>query len=156
MPTSDYQNLAVNVDVTAKATAYLQPLWGCEIKHGGAVYRMWLPSHGAAESFSGEMPQDAKRKKLAEKLKNAGGALFGIGALLCCGVMALIDFSGNGPDDQVFLFGMSRGATAVFGGLIIAIPFVIMGFKKQNAGKADLDKTLKESKTRRQNNKPRV
>ncbi len=156
MPTSDYRNLAVNVDVTARATAFLQPLWGCEIKHAGKVYRMWLPGHGAAESFSGEMPQDANRKNLAEKLKKAGNVLYGVGAVLCCGIGGWIFFSGNDPSDKDFLFGMERGTSGIVVGLIFAIPFVIMGFMKQKAGKADLDKILEESKTRRQNNKPRV
>jgi hypothetical protein len=156
MPTSDYRNLAVNVDVTAKATAFLQPLWGCEIKHSGKVYRMWLPGHGVAEPFSGEMPQDANRKNLAEKLKRAGNALFVVGALLCCGVGGWIFFSGSDSTEKDFLLGMDRGTSGIVIGLIIAIPFVIMGFRKSQAAQAHLAKILKESKTRRRNNKPRV
>jgi hypothetical protein len=155
MPTSDYRNLAVNVDVTAKATAFLQPLWGCEIKHGGAVYRMWLPSHNTSESLSGEIPQDPERKKLAETLKKAGNVLYGVGALICCagGIALCVCVSQDDwTDDQ-----KNTGAGISFVVSLIAsiVPFY-KGYKKQKAAEADLSKVLGESKERRRNNKPRV
>jgi hypothetical protein len=155
MPTSDYRNLAVNVDVTAKATAFLQPLWGCEIKHGGTVYRMWLPSHGVAEGFSGDIPQDAERKNLVEKLKKAGNLLYGVGVVLCCGVgiwlVYLLD------NREYFSYeAKEKYGWLPFLALIVGAPFWFYGWKKSKAGKEELEKIITTSKERRQNNKPRV
>ena len=151
MPTSDYRNLAVNVDVTATATAFLQPLWGCEVKHGGKVYRVWLPSHGAAEALSGEIPQDSDRQNLSEKLKKAGQAFYIAAAVVCCGAsLGLQDaFKGMSSD------GNGAG-WAMLVGLIGAVPLVIIGALKSQTGKEQLDKIIAASRERRRNNKPRA
>jgi hypothetical protein len=150
MPTSDYRNLAVNVDVTAKATAFLQPLWGFEIKHGGKVYRMWLPGHGVAESFSGEMPQDVERQNLSAKLKKAGNVFYVAAAIVCCGAAiglqdAFKDFSPENAPGWAILVGLIGG-----------IPLAIVGWNKSRAGKEQLDKIMTASKERRRSNKPHV
>jgi hypothetical protein len=151
MPTSDYRNLAVNVDVTANATAFLQPIWGCEVKHGGKVYRMWLPSHGTSESFSGDIPQDPDRQNLTAKLKKAGQSYYIGAAAVCCGASLTLQdaFKGFSSD------GNGAGG-AMLVGLICGIPLAIVGWRKSQAGKEQLDKIIAASKDHRRGNRPRA
>jgi hypothetical protein len=150
MPTSEYRNLAVNVDATANATAFLQPLWGCDIKHGDTAYRLWLPSQSAVESISGELPQDPERINLSEKLKKAGNTLYGVAGVVCCGAfLGLIGVYNHLGSKEEFVW-------LPFLAILVAAPIAYKASRKSKAGEADLSKALKQSKERRRSNMPRV
>jgi len=156
IPTSDYRNLAVNIDISANVFVFLQALWVCEIKHGGVDYRIWLPGDQSHGAISGTMPQDDGRKNLAEKLKAAGNNLYMIAVAICCG------FCGWGLFDEehgykAWTFISDEGGRAILLpviSLLLAVPFIYKGWKKSRAGKAELDKILYASKQHRQDRIP--
>ena len=151
IPTSDYRNLAVNIDVSANVFVFLQALWVCEIKHGGVDYRIWLPGDQSNAAMSGVMPQDDSRKNLSEKLKAAGRNFYTLGLAICCGFCCW----GCYNDTYGYKVWGKNGAPLLpVISLLLAVPFVYKGWKKSRAGKAELDKILFASKKRRPGRMP--
>lgn len=161
MPTSDYRNLAVNVDVTSDATVFMQPLWCCEVNYKGSVTKMWLPSQTESESMAGEMPKDSERENMAEKLKKAGNMLYGVGFAGCCGIVIIAvsissNMEGGRGSDAMTPDQHNAISIGFIVGLIFLGLFSFKGWRTSKAGEAELEAKLEKSKAHRRSNMPRA
>jgi hypothetical protein len=155
IPTSNYRNLAVNIDVTSNTLVFLQPLWGCEIKHNGTTYRVWLPGDQPNGVMSGKIPQDEGRKNLVKKLKSAGVKMYIVGGVMCCIGMMGIGAAQPKEGDPEKSVGLIIYQVLLIGGFLTgALVCFYKGWKKSKAGQAELAQTLFKSKQLRQNRMP--
>lgn len=151
VPTSDYRNLAVNVDVTAEATAILFPIWCCEINRPKKTYKMWLFGHDAKQEIHGERPVDDDRVTSVSKLKNNGGGM-GPGMVTIGWISLILSLIISAANDGftywLFIF------------MPISIGMVIVGNKKRRLEKQGQSDTINTiftySKHRRRQKKPLV
>ena len=151
MPTSNYQNLAVNADITASTQIFLQPLWVCEIRRGETTYRIWLPGDLTDGSMSGTFPQDQERINLAKRLNGAGGGPLAVFFAIC----------GVGVIGGVIEGCRDNGNTTVgwiiaIIGLIASVPSFRKFSKQSDAASAELAKIMGKTKQHRRDRMPRV
>lgn len=147
VPTSEAKNFAVNVDVNCQLSACLVPVWLCEINSRGSTYRLWLSGHATDTEITGDLPQDARIRRLSEQMKTAGKGLFGVAALFC-GATLLSPLAGlfikaedlkDGPPPYVISIACA----------VIAITLLAMGFREKQSSEKRFKETVGKSKEKR-------
>lgn len=149
IPTKDYINFNINVDITSESAAILLPDWICEVNYNGRVYKLWLPGGNGNDEkdVKGEFPIDQTRKTASESLKGEGTMYYVIAGLACCiggGIAMWLDSEHIKFMSTVFFY------VALGGSIYLAVK----GYQKGKVGKTKADNILAQSKEKRRNCMP--
>ena len=151
IPTKDYEKFSVNVDVTAQATAFLQPFWVCEINYEDSIYSLWLSGTNMTGEILGKLPVDATRESLLKSLKDAGMDLFAAATCVCGFGGLIFAWAANAMDETSPMPGAIFLLT-----LVTSIYFLVKGFQKRKEQSLKVKETIQLSKDYRENSKPNV